>query len=145
MYRSQTYQLANPRKLCVRTIPCGPPLAQQALEVELSNVARLLEVANQFSVTGLREQLSEILLSHLDVNNSVSLYMVAEQCACDELQAAAFKKMTDSFATACKTEEFAALDERQLVHIISSDCIIDCDEFVVFEAVSALRSHVVQG
>eukprot|EP00611_Tribonema_gayanum_P012067 TRINITY_DN2257_c0_g2_i7.p1 TRINITY_DN2257_c0_g2~~TRINITY_DN2257_c0_g2_i7.p1 ORF type:complete len:623 (+),score=204.48 TRINITY_DN2257_c0_g2_i7:1975-3843(+) len=106
----------------------------KTLNVELSNVARLLQVANQYQVVGLRQQLSEILMSHLNVTNSVQMYMVAEECACDDLQAAAFKKMTTSFATACKREEFAALDERQLIHILSSDCIIDCDEFVVYEA-----------
>jgi BTB And C-terminal Kelch len=53
------------------------------------------------------------------------------------LKAAALTKIVSTFPLASKTEGFALLDERQLMHILSDDNVVDCDESVVFDAVSS--------
>lgn len=64
------------------------------------------------------------------------IFCAADEYACDGLKAAALSKIVSTFPLASKTEGFALLDERQLMLILSDDNVVDCDESVVFDAVS---------
>ncbi|CAM9389207.1 unnamed protein product, partial [Chrysoparadoxa australica] len=111
------------------------------INVPVLQITSVLGLACRYQVSGLTKQVCSVLTTALDPENSASIFAAADLFSCTDLRAKAFNKLVGNFARAVKTEGFENLDEFQIVQVLGSDMILDCDESVVFDAAAAWLSH----
>lgn len=130
-------------------INCDPILFKYILNyiygirchISTSQLLPLLSVANEYSMFGLCETLSDILIDQLTNENCCTLYSTGELYQFSNLCARSIEKIYNNFASVSKTNGFMELSEEIMKSIISSDNIIDCDEAVIFDAVACWIDH----
>ncbi|CAM9599703.1 unnamed protein product [Discosporangium mesarthrocarpum] len=106
------------------------------IKVPSGEVIDLLGLATRYQVDGLKTQLCSVLAENISYDNACSVYAAAEAFLCEEVKAKAFARIASHFALATKSDGWTALTEGQLLQILSSDQVLDCDESVVFDAAS---------
>ena len=117
-----------------------------AIVIPSSSIPPLLGMASSFSMIGLRNQLASQLGSRVTLENCCSIFAVADTYHCEDLKKIAMEKIFSNFASVAKTSAFSELSSDLIEIVLSSDDILDCDEFLVFEAaVRWLEMHTSQG
>ena len=112
-----------------------------AIEVNESNVQRLLPAAKMFQLDDVERCCCEFLQRELDPSNCVGIFLFAETHSCGELKRSALDYLHRNFVSLSKQEEYLQIDKSSLLRIIESEHLkVDTESFV-FEAAMAWVLH----
>ena len=109
--------------------------------IDSSNAQDLLMIADYLIIQSLKSKASVCLEGSLNASNCLALESFASQYNCESLKQAAFAFKLKHFVAVAKSEDFRALDSKDVKELISKDEINVSDEEKVFQAVIAWVKH----
>ena len=109
--------------------------------IDSSNAQDLLMIADYLIIPSLKSQASNFLESSLITSNCLALESLASRYNCASLKQAAAAFKFKHFVAVAESEEFRALDAKNIKELISKDEINVSDEEEVYQAVIAWLKH----
>ena len=109
--------------------------------IDSSNAQDLLMIADYLIIPSLKSKASNFLESSLNASNCLALESLASRYNCESLKQAAVAFKLENFVAVAKSEDFRALDSKDVKELISKDAINVSDEEEVYQAVIAWVKH----
>lgn len=89
----------------------------------------------------LKDQICEHMAPSITADTCCSIFSAADTFGCLELREQALTKLFNTFASAIKSQGFLEFTHDQVISVLGSDRVLDCDESVVFEAAVRWLQH----
>ena len=109
--------------------------------IDSSNAQDLLMIADYLIISSLKSKASNFLESSLTASNCLALESIASRYNCEPLKQAAVAFKLKHFVAVAKSEDFRALDSKDVIELISKDEVDVSDEEEVYQAVIAWVKH----
>lgn len=109
--------------------------------ISTENVEYLLQAADRFQISLLKNNCEDFLLERLSVENCIGFWVTGLAYACPKLQATSWNFITENFDLVRKSEELLKLEKEDFLKVISSNEINTLSEEHVCEVAIEWIKH----
>ena len=111
-------------------------------QIDVDNVKRLFQAANQFQVTGVVNACSNFITTQLHAKNCIGIFKFACHYICSNLERAALRFIMENFqAVSNESDEILGLGIEDMVDILSSDDLNVKDEEQLLNVIFRWINH----